>query len=140
MRGETTLVCDASVVHAALNPRDRNHAGCIALLASSLSTTIPAPVIVEVDWLARSRGMAGATDDLLESVDDGSVSVVDLDLEDYSRVRVLLGTYEDLGLEFVDAAVVAVAERLEQTRVATLDRRHFSVVKPVHCEAFELVP
>jgi len=140
MRGETTLVCDASVVHAALNPRDSNHDGCIALLASSPSTTIPAPVIVEVDWLARSRGVAGATDDLLESIDDGSVSVVDLDLEDYARTRVLLRTYEDLGLEFVDAAVVAVAERLEQTRVATLDRRHFSVVKPLHCERFTLVP
>ncbi len=140
MRGETTLVCDASVVHAALNPRDGNHDGCIALLASSPSTTIPAPVIVEVDWLARSRGVAGATGDLLESVDDGTVSVVDLDLEDYARARVLLRAYEDLGLEFVDAAVVAVAERLEQTRVATLDRRHFSVVKPLHCERFTLVP
>lgn len=140
MRGETTLVCDASVLHAALNPRDSNHDGCIALLASSPSTTIPAPVIVEVDWLARSRGVAGATDDLLESVGDGSVSVVDLDLEDYARTRVLLRTYEDLGLEFVDAAVVAVAERLEQTRIATLDHRHFSVVKPQHCERFTLVP
>ncbi len=52
----------------------------------------------------------------------------------------LLRQYADLPLEFVDAAVVAVAERLEQTRVATLDHRHFSVVKPLHCERFTLVP
>lgn len=140
MHGETTLVCDASVIHAALNPRDRSHDACIALLGSSSSTTIPAPVIVEVDWLARSRGVAGATDALLESAVDGSLSVVDLDLEEYVRVRVLLRAYADHGLEFVDAAVVAVAERLEQTRVATLDRRHFSVVKPLHCGAFTLLP
>ncbi len=140
MRRDTTLVCDASVIHAALNGRDRSHDACIALLRSSPSTTIPAPVIVEVDWLARSRGVAGATDELLESIDDGSLSVIDLDLEDYARVRSLLRTYADLGLEFVDAAVVAVAERLEQTRVGTLDRRHFSVVQPLHCEAFTLVP
>jgi predicted nucleic acid-binding protein len=140
MRGETTLVCDASVIHAALNPRDRSHDACTALLSSSPSTTIPAPVIVEVDWLARSRGVAAATDQLLESIDDGSLSVIDLDLEDYARARVLLQMYEDLGLEFVDAAVITIAERLEQTRVATLDHRHFSVVKPLHCEAFTLVP
>ena len=140
MRGETTLVCDASVIHAALNPRDRSHDACIALLSSSPSTTIPAPVVVEVDWLARSRGVRYATDELLESIEDGSLLVVDLDLEDYARARSLLHAYEDLGLEFVDAAVIAVAERLEQTRVATLDRRHFSVVKPAHCEAFTLVP
>ena len=39
-----------------------------------------------------------------------------------------------------DASVVAVAERLEQTVVATLDRRHFSVVRSPHVAGFELVP
>lgn len=32
----------------------------------------------------------------------------------------------------VDAAVIAVCERLGETKVATLDRRHFSVVRPRH--------
>jgi predicted nucleic acid-binding protein len=140
MREETTLVCDASVIFAALSPRDRRHEACVALLLSSPSTTIPAPVLVEVDWLARSRGIAAATDELLVSVDDGSLAVVDLDIEDYARVGSLLRTYAGLGLEFVDAAVVAIAERLEQVRVGTLDRRHFSVVKPLHCESFTLLP
>jgi len=36
--------------------------------------------------------------------------------------------------------VVAAAERLKITHIATLDRRHFSVVRPAHVEAFELVP
>lgn len=135
-----TLVCDASVVFAALSPRDRFHEACIQLLSSSRSTTIPAPVIVEIDWLARSRRLPGATEELLASVDDGSVSVLDLDAEDYSRVGSLLGAYADAGLEYVDAAVVALAERLEQTTVGTLDRRHFSIVQPLHCERFNLVP
>ena len=104
------------------------------------ATTIPAPVLVELDWLARSRGVHDAMDRLLASIEDASVVVVDLDEEDYRRVRSLLSTYEDLALEFVDAAVVAIAERLEQTTVATLDRRHFSVIKPLHVPAFKLVP
>lgn len=49
-------------------------------------------------------------------------------------------TYADLGLGFVDASVVAVCERLDVARVATLNRRDFAVVRPAHCEAFELVP
>ena len=40
----------------------------------------------------------------------------------------------------VDASVVAIAERLEQDTIATLDRRHFSVVRPLHVDAFTLVP
>jgi hypothetical protein len=33
-----------------------------------------------------------------------------------------------------------LAERLNVTRIATLDRRHFTVVRPRHSTAFELVP
>jgi len=38
------------------------------------------------------------------------------------------------------AAVIAVAERLGETAIVTLDRRHFSVVRPRHVTAFELLP
>lgn len=140
MPRDATLVCDAGVVFAALDRSDREHGRCSELLSSSRSATIPAPVIVEVDWLARSRGVPHATDRLLASVDDRSIVVVDLDEEDYRRVRQLVCRYADLPLDLVDAAVVAIAERLEQTTVATLDHRHFAVVRPVHIAAFELVP
>jgi hypothetical protein len=40
----------------------------------------------------------------------------------------------------VDGSVVAAAERLGLAEVATLDRRHFSVVRPSHVDAFELSP
>ena len=40
----------------------------------------------------------------------------------------------------VDASLVAIAERMEITTIATLDKRHFTVVRPAHCSAFELIP
>lgn len=136
-----TLVCDSGVVIAALNRGDRNHDRCAALLGSgSAVATLPAPTIVEIDWVSRRRGARDATDALLKSIDRREVLVVDLDEEDYRRVRALQNRYADLPLDFVDAAVVAVAERLEQTRIATLDRRHLAVVRPLHVPAFELVP
>jgi predicted nucleic acid-binding protein len=79
-------------------------------------------------------------DALLGSVIDESVVIVDLEWSDYSRVRELIVQYSDLSLSFVDASIVAVAERLEETTIATLGRRHFSVVRPLHCEAFTLLP
>ncbi|MFK4146668.1 hypothetical protein [Streptomyces sp. NPDC004065] len=48
--------------------------------------------------------------------------------------------YADFPLGGVDASVIAVAERFGVDRVATLDRRHFSVVKPAHVPAPTLVP
>jgi len=50
--------------------------------------------------------------------------------EDCARVRVLLRQYADFPLGFVDAAVIAVCERLEECKAATLDHRHFSVIRP----------
>ena len=46
----------------------------------------------------------------------------------------------DLPLGTVDASVVAAAERLGITEVATVDHRHFSVVRPSHIDAFTLLP
>lgn len=52
----------------------------------------------------------------------------------------LVERYADLPLGAVDASIVATAERLGEVNVATLDRRHFTVVRPAHVEAFTLLP
>lgn len=52
----------------------------------------------------------------------------------------LIETDADMGLGLVDASVVAIAEGLRITTVATLNRRDFTVVRPGHGEALELIP
>ena len=66
--------------------------------------------------------------------------IVDLAPDDYDRCLELIETYDDLGLGFVDSSIIAVAERLGQSTLATLNRRDFSVVRPAHRDAFDLVP
>ena len=65
---------------------------------------------------------------------------MDLILADYQRVLALIRRYSDLSLGFVDASIVAVAERRNITTVATLNRRDFAVVQPTHIESLDLVP
>ena len=62
------------------------------------------------------------------------------DTSDAERIAALIEIYADLGLSGTDASLVAVSERLGLTRLATLDRRHFAVVRPDHTAAFELIP
>jgi predicted nucleic acid-binding protein len=66
--------------------------------------------------------------------------VVDLEPADYGRAEQLVIQYADMPLGAVDASVVAIAERLKIAEVATLDRRHFSVVRPSHIDALRLLP
>ncbi len=135
-----TLVVDTSVVFGALDRFDPNQVACAATVSFGAPVVIPAPVLVEVDWLARSRGRRGAVATLLAAVLDGSTLVANLDETDYARVADLVERYDDLPLSLVDASVIAIAERLEQDTIATLDRPHFPVVRPLHIDAFALVP
>lgn len=134
------LVCDTSVVYAALDSTELDHAACAELLATADGVVVPAPVLVELDQLGRSRGMSNVTVAVIESIRDSSVLIAPTDLEGYERIQELVVRYADFPLSLVDAAVVAVAEQLGQTTIATLDRRHFSVVRPLHTAAFTLVP
>jgi uncharacterized protein len=68
------------------------------------------------------------------------VVVEDLRPEDYRRVAELLAEYADLRVGFVDAAVLAVVERLREPKLATLDHRHFATMRPSHVDALELLP
>ena len=56
------------------------------------------------------------------------------------RVAELVKQYGDFPLGTVDASVIALAERLNITSIATLDIRHFSAVRPRHIGAFTFVP
>ena len=60
--------------------------------------------------------------------------------EDYTRSAEILRKYNDANIDFVDACIVAMAERLNVTKILTVDRRHFSVFKPKHCKSFEILP
>lgn len=59
---------------------------------------------------------------------------------DWMRIAELVARYHDLPLGTVDASVVATAERLGIEEIATLDRRHFTVVRPAHTAALTLLP
>lgn len=101
---------------------------------------MPAPVVTEVCWLLESRSGSEAEAAFLEALHDGELTIVDLERDDLQRMAELVRRYADLPLGAVDASVVAVAERTGVTAVATLDHRHFHVVRPKHTEAFVLLP
>ncbi len=98
----------------------------------------PVSVVPEVCYLLRSRLGPGAERVFAESLSAGEVAVEGLTQRDLARCAELLAQYEFLG--FVDASVVAIAERLKLTSLVTTDRRDFRRVRPRHVRSFELLP
>jgi len=71
---------------------------------------------------------------------ESPVVVEPLHRSELVRSHELLTEYVDNHLDFADASIVAIAERLGVRRILTTDRRHFSVLRPAHCEYFEILP
>lgn len=60
--------------------------------------------------------------------------------EDLPRMREIATMYDTAAFDIVDCCIMAIAERLNVTRIATFDRRDFSIFRPQHCDFFELLP
>lgn len=135
------LILDTGPLYAALDRHDADHAACRQLLEETQEPlVIPAPVLVEIDYLIHRSLSPGILVALLADIEDGAFDVAELVAADYSRIRELCDRYADSNIGFVDAAVLAVVERLGEPKLATLDHGHFGVLRPRHVDALELIP
>jgi len=120
---------------------DRHHHACRELLEGHVGPLIvPVLTITEVAYLVATRLGAEAEVRFLGDLASGAFVVESVNAGDWLRIAELVLRYRDLPLGTVDASVVAAAERLDITAIATVDRRHFSVVQPAPAPAFQLVP
>jgi uncharacterized protein len=135
------LVTDAGPLVAAASTRDRNHERCVALLSNApRPLVVPALVVTEVAYFLGDRIGHEAEQAFARSIRDGELFVEPVEPPDWVRIAGLLDEYADMPMGIVDASVVAACERLGVGTLATLDRRHFSVVRFRHRETLTLVP
>lgn len=138
------IVIDTGPIVAAALTRDVHHRACVDLFTSAHlageQLVVPAQVVTEVCYLLAREAGPRAEAPFLTSLADGDFGVIGLETSDWRRTAELVMKYADLPLGAVDAAVIAVAERLEVGEIATIDKRHFGVVRPRHVAAFTLLP
>lgn len=100
---------------------------------------MPTLVITEVAYLVATRLGVEAEVRFLADLAEGNLIAESVAPGDWLRIAELVATYQDLPLATVDASVIAAAERLNVAEIATLDRRHFNVVRPA-TGPFTLLP
>jgi len=135
----TVAVVDAGPLVAAANDKDPKHRECLEVLGDTGNRlVIAALAIAEACYLIEREHGPRAEAKFLSGL-----AVYDIRApaaEDWARISELVRQYADFPLGAVDASVVTLAERLETDTVITLDRRHFSAIKPRHCEFLRLLP
>ncbi len=121
-----SVLLDTGIVYAYYDRADRWHARARAFIQEEQrGLVLPAAVLPEVDHLLGHRLGARSRLTFYAGIAEGYYLVVDLPRQAYGRVAELNQRFSDLDLGFVDAAVVALAETLGLSRIATTDRRHF---------------
>ena len=135
------LIVDTGSLYALADRDDDWHLRTVRFLETNQENLIvPASVIPEAAYLLLTYLGPAAERQLLQSVLAGELAVEDITMADYRRALELLRRYESARIGFVDASVMAVAERLKIQRILTTDRRDFSMLRPRHCKMFELLP
>jgi uncharacterized protein len=130
------ILVDTNILVAAARDADTNHSAAASLLQTlTEALLVPPTVLAEACYLLSAWGSPTA-----EATSLRASTLADLTVADVHRMADLVEQYADLRLGGTDASLVAIAERLGIDRIATFDRRHFTVVRPTHVEALTLLP
>jgi uncharacterized protein len=135
------LVLDTSVLLAGLDAADADHSRCAGLILESRENlVVPALVLSELDYWCHQRLTGAVWLAFLEDLLAGSYRLESPTYADLERCQEIQRTYDDLAVGVVDASILALVERLGESKLATLDHRHFATMRPGHTTALDLVP
>jgi uncharacterized protein len=131
-------LCDSGPLIALFDASDASHKRCrVALQDFRYRFVTSWPVLTEAfHFLDRPVPRALLWDFVLS----GAVRAEEILKDDLGRMRALMEQYADLPMDFADASLLVLAERLRVDKIFTLDRRGFAVFRPRHAECFEIFP
>jgi uncharacterized protein len=135
-----TSIADTGFIVALIDRQDSYHQEVKTVYLQQQQILVPQSVLAEVAYLLGCHAGVSAVIQFLRSLKTSRFKLMALTEEDTSRVADILEQYQSSRVDFVDASVMAMAERLKLTTVLTLDRRDFSLYRPQHCTAFTLLP
>lgn len=135
------LLIDTSFLVALAVQSDSNHmAARQAISGLKGQRVLPIPVMPESFYMVSVRANYRAAVKLYRYMQEAGFQIEPLTPNDRLRMGEIMSQYLDAEFDFVDLALMVIAERLNITQVCTFDRRDFSVFRPTHCSHFELIP
>jgi uncharacterized protein len=135
------IVADTSALLAYFNRREPAHASVVRLVDELDEPLVVSPyVLAELDYLVATRIGVEAELIVLEELASGAYELASFGASDVLRAHAVLARYRDQDIGLADASLVVLAERHSTRTVMTLDRKHFSVLRPLTGGRFRIVP
>jgi uncharacterized protein len=131
-------LCDTGPLVAFFDADDQDHEECRSAFRAFEGRLVTTwPVLAEVFYLLPDRSHRRP---LWQFILSAGIEVVQVTTAELPRMRSLMDQYAGLPMDFADASLVVLSERLKVRRVFSLDRRDFSVYRPRHVRAYEVLP
>ena len=135
------MIVDTSALIALFNDRDPAHAEAVELFGNSTDDLIVSPyVVAELDHLVLTREGVLAELTVLRALAGGAWELAPFQIDDVLTAIGLIERYSDQDIGLADASNVVLADRYSTRTIATLDRRHFDVLRPLRGGRFSVVP
>lgn len=135
------MIVDTSVLMALFRTAEDRHAEVVAAVEEIGEPLVLSPyVVAEIDHLIATRFGVDAELAVLRELAGGAWTLAPFDEADLAAAADVVERYHDQAIGVTDASLVILADKYQTRQIATLDRRHFEVLRPIGGGRFTLVP
>lgn len=115
------VIADTGLLYALFDGDDKHHARAADVVRGRRFAFLTSLAVVTETMHMLKRCPVPTRIEFLRWIRGGGAQVIDLVLEDFDRIGEVIEKYADLPADFADATLVAIAERLQISSVATFD-------------------
>lgn len=123
------MIVDTSALLAYFDANEPAHAAVAALIDGADALVVSPYVVAELDHLLLTRHGSQAEQAVLDELAGGAWQLAELGPARLAAAAALVRSYADVPVGVADASLVVLADEYRTDRIATLDRRHFSVLR-----------
>ncbi len=134
------VIADTSALLAFFDASEPDHKAVSEVLSAADTLVVSPYVVAELDYLVATRHGVDNELAVLDELASGAWQLAAFDEQELRRARGVIASYRDQEIGLADASIVVLAERYRTRRIASLDRRHFDVLKPIDGGYFEVLP
>ena len=135
-----SVIVDTSALLAFFDAFEPDHDAVSAVLAGADALVVSPYVVAELDYLVATRHSVDDELAVLDELAGGAWELAAIDEEGLRRTRGVIASYRDQEIGVADASIVVLAERYRTRAIASLDHRHFDVLRPLDGAYFEVLP
>ena len=135
------MIVDTSALLAFFDADEPAHVRVSAAILATTEPLVVSPfVVAETDYLIAGRRGVVTELAVLRELAGGAWELPEFGAADLARAADVVDRYAGQAIGVADASIVVLAARYRTRTVATLDRRHFDVLRPLAGGRFTIVP